>query len=394
MVMKDCKPDDIDWWDHTRWRDRLPREIAIHRRIDRGRTQHADRETAYRNLVKHKGYRLMMRKRRYRLYQKYYAGGDLYKALGSRFSPWGSASGLNNKGRLAEDYQDLQQVQEDLIWHVFRNLVKACLFLQYGTSDRNATAPVPGWDPITHRDVHIGNVFIESRDRSDQLPHIVLADYGESFFPLANPAPEAGQLPNPSDNPTWYVLPRDMKGSLRNPPEVCRVKHFTNGEEIPINEKSDVWKIGAAIWQIITHNRDINNVFREDVLRTGPDGQPTNIKWPVRKQIRHPLHQMAILPVDHIFYPSSIGYSQRLRDLVRGCVEYDPRNRWTLRELYRQIKQHLRTHPIRRKELSALESQVDEEFALSIPYVKRRMTDVDNDDREEGRRSRRRATPR
>ena len=79
---------------------------------------------------------------------------------------------------------------------------------------------------------------------------------------------------------------------------------------------------------------------------------------------------------------------------MRGCVEYDPRNRWTLRELYRQIKQHLRTHPIRRKELSALESQVDEEFALSIPYVKRRMTDVDNDDREEGRRSRRRATPR
>jgi serine/threonine protein kinase len=377
MVMKDCKPHNRDWWDHTRWRDRLPREIAIHRRIDRGRPQHAGGRTAYRNLVKHKGYRLMMLKRRYRLYQKYYAGGDLFRALRSTFSPWGSSSGVNNKGRPAEQYQDLQQVPEDLIWHVFRSLVKACLFLQYGTSDRNATAPVPDWDPITHRDVHIGNVFIEPNERSDQSPYIVLADYGESFFPLANPA---GQ---PSDNPTWYVLPHDMRGSLRDPPEVCRVKHFTNREEIPINEKADVWKIGAAIWQIITHDRDINNVFREDVLTTGSEGQPKNKKWPVRRGIRDPLHQMAILPVDHIFYPSSIGYSQRLRDLVSGCVEYDPRERWTLRELYRLIKQHLRRHPIRREDLSALVSQMDTDYALGIPYVIRQMASEEEEEKEE-----------
>jgi serine/threonine protein kinase len=378
MVMKDCKPHNRDWWDHTRWRDRLPREIAIHRRIDRGRPQHAGGRTAYRNLVKHKGYRLMMLKRRYRLYQKYYAGGDLYNALRPTFSPWGAELGVNNKGRPAEEYQDLQQVPEDLIWHVFRSLVKACLFLQYGTSDRNATAPVPDWDPITHRDVHIGNVFIEPSERPDFFPYIVLADYGESFFSLANPA---GQ---PSDNPRWYVLPYDMRGSTRNPVEVCRVKRFTNGEEIPINEKSDVWKIGASIWQIITHDRDRNNVFREDVLRTGPDGQHMNTKWPVRKEIRDiPLHQMAILPEEHIFYPSSIWYSQRLRDLVGGCLEYDPRERWTLRELYRMINQHLVHHPIRRERLGALQSKVDTDYALDIPYVVRRMADEEDEEEEE-----------
>ena len=360
MVMKDCKPSSEDWRDHTRWRDRLPREIAIHRRIDRERTQHADRETAYRNLVQHKGYRLMMRKRRYRLYQKYYAGGDLYNALSPIFSPWeGGALGVNNKGRPAQDYQDLQQVPEDLIWHVFHSLVKACLFLQNGTSDRNATAPVPDWNPITHRDVHVGNVFIEPNDRPGQLPCIVLADYGESFFPLAN-------LPSdPSDNPKHYTLPRAMRGSVRDPPEVCRVKHFTTGEEMPINEKSDVWKIGAAIWQIITHNRDINEVCREDILVERSNGHQTNKKVYVRKEKHEPLHQMAILPVDHIFYPSSNGYSQRLRDLVRRCVEYDPRDRLTLRELYREIKRHLRRNPLRVERMSALDSQVKTEYALT-----------------------------
>lgn len=361
--MKDCKPRfPHEWLNVTCWRDRLPREIAIHRRIDRERSQHEDRETAYRNLVRHKGYRLMMRKRRYRLYQKYYTGGNLFGALEPTFLEW---ENLNEKDTPAESLEGLENLPQDLIWHVFRSLVKACLFLQHGTSDQNATAPVADWKPITHTDIHMNNIFIEPSDPSDEaaLPNIVLADYGESFFPLESHAS------GPSDNPTEYVL---NKPSDSHPPEICRVQHDENDQIIPIDEKSDVWKIGAVIWQMVTVDTDRDEVRREDRLERGPDGQLENVKWFVRRRYSNPRGQMEILPEPHIFYPSTIGYCQKLRDLVRSCMDYYPANRATLRDLDRGIEQYLSAHPIQREELSLLEDEEDVEYSLNVPYVRRR----------------------
>jgi hypothetical protein len=178
-----------------------------------------------------------MRKQRYRLYQKYYAGGELYDALDQPFNEW---HGFNNRDTPKIMVEYPPNVPEDLIWHVFRSLFKACLFLQHGTSDQNVNVPVADWKPVTHRDVHIKNIFIEPHNLSDEnaLPKIVLADYGESFFPLENPAS------GPSDNPTEYVLNHDTN---RHPPEICHVLHDENDQVIPIGEKSDVWKIGAVI---------------------------------------------------------------------------------------------------------------------------------------------------
>ena len=64
-------------------------------------------------------------------------------------------------------------------------------------------------------------------------------------------------------------------------------------------------------------------------------------------------------------------------------MEYDPRERWTLRELYRMINQHLVHHPIRRERLGALQSKVDTDYALDIPYVVRRMADEEDEEEEE-----------
>ncbi|KAG9198148.1 hypothetical protein G6514_010474 [Epicoccum nigrum] len=304
----------------------------------------------------------MMRKRRYHLYQKYYARGELYNALDQPFNEWHS---FNNRDTPEIMIEYPQNVPKDLIWHVFCSLVKVCLFLQHGTSDQNAIVPVADWKPITHRDVHIKNIFIEPHEPSDEdaLPNIILADYGESFFPLENPAS------GPSDSPTEYVLNHN---SNRHPPETCHVQHDENDQVIPIGEKSDVWKIGAVIWQMITVDTDLDEVRRENKLKRGRDGRLRSVKCYVCKYYDKPLGPIEILPDPHVFYPSSIGYSEELRDLVRRCMAYYPENRATLRDLNREIEQYLSTHPIQRDNLDLLESRVDNEFALNVPYRKLR----------------------
>lgn len=76
MVVKDnataAKRD--AWRDPKNWRDRLPREIAIHRRIETRRTKGPD---AFQYIIKYRGHRLLMSKRRFRLYLDFASGGGI-----------------------------------------------------------------------------------------------------------------------------------------------------------------------------------------------------------------------------------------------------------------------------------------------------------------------------
>jgi hypothetical protein len=94
----------------------------------------------------------MMRRRRHRIYLKYYAGTDLESALG-----W--------KGSLDEKDVRANPVTESFIWHVFTSLVTAVRALQTGHHDPYSPHAPPNWKPITHLDIGLRNVFIE--DASD-----------------------------------------------------------------------------------------------------------------------------------------------------------------------------------------------------------------------------------
>jgi len=60
MVVKEVRPHGWKWRDPAYWRDRLPREIRIHERVD-GNRPAADADTSgHDNLLRHLGYRLMM----------------------------------------------------------------------------------------------------------------------------------------------------------------------------------------------------------------------------------------------------------------------------------------------------------------------------------------------
>lgn len=93
-----------------------------------------------------------MHQRRYRIYLRYYAGGDLESALG-----WGDVNPDPNR------IERPQAAPERFIWHVLQSLVNACRVLQTGFDEPLAEGEeelFANWKPLTHLDIGLRNIFI------------------------------------------------------------------------------------------------------------------------------------------------------------------------------------------------------------------------------------------
>ena len=137
MVAKEASPNVLAWKCPDEWRDKLPREIRMHELIDSTRT-----ESSHLNLIKHRGYRLMMEAGRYRLFLDLCDGGPLADALRNY---WHDPARQFNK-----------RLPEWFIWHLFKGMVDACLVLEQG----DLHSKVDGWKPLVHNDLHLGNVML------------------------------------------------------------------------------------------------------------------------------------------------------------------------------------------------------------------------------------------
>ncbi|KAF1927604.1 uncharacterized protein M421DRAFT_421440 [Didymella exigua CBS 183.55] len=84
---------------------------------------------------------------------------------------------------------------------------------------------------------------------------------GMGFFPLQSLVADPGQEPFPADNPTEYAL---EQRDARYAPEHQFMAN--NRPPTPIGEKTDVWKIAAVIWQLLSHGRDGDAPLREDLV--------------------------------------------------------------------------------------------------------------------------------
>lgn len=148
MVMKDCVIPAQFFRDPVQWRDGLPKEIALHRRIDRKRKRDRDdhpktnmdandssHDSGFDNVIASRGYRLMMFKRRYRLYLDYYACKELCDHVWKKFVDWRRE--VLPEDELTIRYQGIPTIDEKFIWYVFRSLVKGLLILHEGTTDPN-----------------------------------------------------------------------------------------------------------------------------------------------------------------------------------------------------------------------------------------------------------------
>jgi hypothetical protein len=86
-----------------------------------------------------------MTQRRYRIYLEYYDASNLYNAMTHHF----------------HDQTDIP-LTEKFIWYIAKALASACLVLQQGTTSDEA---LEAWKPITHLDMHMGNIFLDFQKR-------------------------------------------------------------------------------------------------------------------------------------------------------------------------------------------------------------------------------------
>ncbi|KAI4669021.1 uncharacterized protein J4E79_001063 [Alternaria viburni] len=321
IVVKEVRPHNWKWRDPAYWRDYLPREIRIHERIDANRPAAGADTSGYDNLLRHLGYRLMMQQRRFKLYLDFCEGGDLFQGLKEHFDRW-------KRGQATDKIERLKVVPESLVWHVLSQLVDACLVLQTGSKDP-ATAE-SAWPPITHLDISLSNIFLEPA-ADDAYPNCVLSDFGMAMYDLEQSDPAV----RPSDNPQEYVLGHT---SCKYPPEQ-QLARGTPPDLTPLNEKSDVWSIGAAVWYMIA-NRSVAGPQRE--LHYSED-MPQNVN--IGEADHGRLDEPGAKPFEGLGFPALSKYSEELRSLVARCMNWEQEHRPDLATLRAKINAYLASHP-------------------------------------------------
>jgi len=137
----------LAWTSPKTWRDRLPISVAVQERIrNEGRPK---------SIHGYRGYRLNMTQKRFRIYNDMCKYGDLTRAMRRYSRPWYDRARTPEEAR-TEDLPDT--IPERFIWHVFRALLKANLFLKRGKGRPNSR-----WKEIFHLDLGPQNVFLAQR---------------------------------------------------------------------------------------------------------------------------------------------------------------------------------------------------------------------------------------
>jgi serine/threonine protein kinase len=318
-------------------------EIAI---LERLNTQdHA-------NIHKYHGYRLDMRRLRWRLYHDYCDYGSLGLALSYNVN------------------FDEPRVSEAFLWHVLRSLIDASLVLERG-NDKPADKGT--WNEIIHRDISLANIFAgypldddgsPNATRKAPLlaptpqtltmqvpfyaattptwPQIYLADFDQSFFSLQED-PDAYQ-----DNPTHYVSQGLIRDGIDNPdsgryaPELFDNFYRIEDESVStdvfqgiydrpewkITSKCNVWQIGAVMFSLLQSFRapaDAPHFDRVEPFR--------NIAIGHKRIVNGRRYTDEQLKTNVLTAGICLNYSEQLRSIVRRCLAWSPAARPSLEEL-------------------------------------------------------------
>ena len=197
----------------------------------------------------------------------------------------------------------VRSIPEPFIWSVFEALTDACLVMENGTT-RKMAAPPPTWQQIVHKDITLGNTFLDAPIAGDfpSYPRAVLGDFGSCILTQENDIM----------NPNHYADNMGSEGYMA--PEQT---NFINqaSKELQLIDKlkgwTNVYGIGRTV-QCLMKN--------EDYPLTGP------------------LWQEGYVDPGPIFSAAEQNtYSQELRDLVKKCVRYTPSRRITARRLKGKI---------------------------------------------------------
>lgn len=93
-----------------------------------------------------------------------------------------------NRGSLADEIEKRLRAEkwfeEEEIWSVFTQLVKAIAYIQYGLSDAvyyPQEAKNPSWMGVIHRDIKPENIFLQANPIVGGRPIVLLGDFGAAI---------------------------------------------------------------------------------------------------------------------------------------------------------------------------------------------------------------------
>jgi serine/threonine protein kinase len=185
--------------------------------------------------------------------------------------------------------QRLELLPESFVWQVFESLVSAVQYLHHGPA-----IPAPGiWDPISHRDIILSNIFLTraaQTNPNDYAVQVKLGDFGCAI--------------------TDSEMAR-RKYHVRDLPPISA--NYTPPEEAHPTEAADMYQVGLVISLMYC----MTPCPSKDVFDTGN------------------------LCQDHL--PGFKGYTGELRMYIENCLDDDPTARPKSTQFLERIKSARRT---------------------------------------------------
>lgn len=189
-----------------------------------------------------------------------------------------------NRGSLADEIEkrrkDAQQFDENEIWDIFAQLVKALAYIQYGLSDAISypeEAKDRSWIGLIHRDIKPENIFLQT-NRNGGTPIVLLGDFGAAIEQdrYGKMIGEGFGMPGEWASPEWpdFSFASDvwLVGSIVQ--ECCRLKMIT--------EDSTVIFAGVGS----RYSRHLNYAVAQ-FMDKNPLKRPRLNKWaPILKSLR------------------------------------------------------------------------------------------------------------
>lgn len=178
---------------------------------------------------------------------------------------------------------------EAFLWHVFLQLADAIAFLHYGYNRFSSRPEDPphGWRRIVHCDIKPGNVFLRRVTKKNDVPEIVLGDFGLATLK---------ETTRGGGTDEWI------------------------GPEIPVMTKeNDVWGVGAIIHALAHGKGPVSNPPRD-----WPRGRDGADRWYKDPRARRPRE----LPK---------GYSDALNRNMMDCLVKDRGKRVSSKQLVRNL---------------------------------------------------------
>ncbi|KAL8992096.1 MAG: hypothetical protein Q9169_007376 [Polycauliona sp. 2 TL-2023] len=127
----------------------------------------------------------LMRRYRHKNIVKYLTG------FIDRRNHWGPVASVymehcdrgNVQDVLEKQFRMNTPLSENVVWHIFMQLVNAVAFLQYGIQNAcfEPEPRNPDWTAVIHRDIKPDNIFLCSQPHGS-LPRVVLGDFGQAMM--------------------------------------------------------------------------------------------------------------------------------------------------------------------------------------------------------------------